>query len=305
MSDQANCRQCGKELSDSARFHGLCYDCWCARLRVLRGFYRPYVERLRTLLARRGIFTSPGTLAGLTETGRPLRPVRKAATSVIPLREDEYAVYLFRARGALFAFPDNGIGLRYVIPSADSVFMRQIAGLGQDANAHSSGSQCFLAAASDGIHVYALSDDGKIYHTNPSVPEPIPVSSRLELCREVWQSFFSDEQIRESAAWLNNRNGGIKNIDGDREYYDPTEKVFFWVSTDGNYYHGYDVSYLRLSKESVIDSSLRSELTLFRLWEKCKRGEIPLAAELEFAEEAPEDMAYDPPENFGYGFHYM
>ncbi len=304
MAGYENCKGCGKELSDRERAKGWCHDCWCSRIQEMRAFYQPYEKRLLAVLEEKGIHADPGTINGLDEMGRPLEAVRKTDTPMIHLRDNEYAVWLFRARDGLFAFPDNGIALRYVIPSADGEFMKKLDDLGLEEGSSWYKNHCFLAAVSNGRHVYALSDDGKIYHTNPWRPRPITMSSRLELHREVWRTFFSEEQIRESAAWLNGGRCGIVNVDGNTMYFDPGQKSFFRVCADGNLYHGYDVSYLRLSKEDAIDTLLR-RTRLFETWEKCRRGEIPMAAKLDLTEEAPKNKEYVPEENFGYGLHFM
>lgn len=308
VAGQKNCKRCGKEFTDGDRIHDYCRGCWCIHLQQLREFCRPYETRLLAVLEEKGIRADPGTVSGLDETGRPSEAVGETESPMSLLGESEHALRLLRVRDAVLAlaeigYPEDSLGLRCILPSADGGFMKRIGSLcGDDNGRLLRGKRRFLAAVSDGAHVYALSEDGMVYHTNPSIAGPIPVSSRLELHREIWRAFFTDEQLRASAAKLSDPQGGIMHIICEA-YFDTAQKMFFEVSAYGSYHDGYDVSYPRLTKEETIDRLLRNK-ALFQTWDQCRRGDVPMAAMVELAEEAPQDMEYVPQPHFGWGVHY-
>ena len=68
-------------------------------------------------------------------------------------------------------------------------------------------------------------------------------------------------------------SSGIVNVE-DATYYDPAAKMFFHVYTDGNYYHGYEVRYPRLSPKEVIQSHIRVHFSLNSFIDACQAGKI-------------------------------
>ena len=75
--------------------------------------------------------------------------------------------------------------------------------------------------------------------------------------------------------------------------------MFFSCLVDGNYYHGYDVSYPVLTKENALNLTRISNL--YTLHQELIKGIVPNSAVIEVLEEGPYIENYDPPERVGYG----
>ena len=76
----------------------------------------------------------------------------------------------------------------------------------------------------------------------------------LSLYIKTAEEYFSEKEIQDAITAF--CSSGIVNVE-DATYYDPAAKMFFHVYTDGNYYHGYEVRYPRLSPKEVIQSHIR------------------------------------------------
>ena len=294
------CPDCGTALSVYQRrsfFRGKCRDCWLKEIRRLRECYKPYQQELAAYLEKKGISLEKPFLDGLSETGRPLEQIAEQKDGLLPLRQGEYALYLFSARDGVFAFPDNGIGLRYIKPSPDREFMNTLESIESNHQ--------LLAAASDGRNVYVLDQYGTMYTTekkSPLAKKPVgekiidPLAHSLKIAKE----YFTEEQIQTIAKKV--CGSGIFEIDS-HTYYDPEAQKFFRVLTDGNSYHGYEVSYEQLTKEEVMDRLTRFHFSLFNVKEFCQSGHLPnlvLAYYLPWSE-----GPYTPPDNFGYGTEFI
>ena len=285
------CPECGRLLTICERrrfFNGLCRECWIRSIGSLRKEYAEYRGMLEYMTAQRGIRLEPPYTDGLDETGRPLQSIRtEEEADMLPLREGEYALYLMNAGDGIFAFPDNGIGLRYVRLPSD----RTMLSVDKRNNR-------LLAAGSDGKDLYILTDQGILISTNPELRENagpnIRVIDIMPFCRETAGKYFTEEQIDAAAAEFCRK--GISEI-SNSYYYDSDAKKFFYLLMDGNYYHGYDVSYANMKKEEVIAGQIRNPFFSIRNFiRECREGKIPI---LLILERLPwEDGPYTPPEEF-------
>lgn len=301
-------------------YRGKTRECWIQRLEEIRKRYQKYRAILEDHLKEQGIILKPAYTDGLDETGRPwgLRIIgKRGIEKMLPLRKDEYALYLFDVGDGVLAFPDNGIGLRYIHAPSDRNFCAPAGGMGS-----------LLAAGSDGKALYILdANDGKLYITESQkacgplggfrrrffrTEEPeekekqnhpagaVEAIDILSLYIKTAEEYFSEKEIQDAVTAF--CSSGIVNVE-DATYYDPAAKMFFHVYTDGNYYHGYEVRYPRLSPKEVIQSHVRVHFSLNSFIDACQAGKIPL---LVILSRLPyQDRPYRPPENFGYGKHFM
>lgn len=293
------CPECGKPLSVFERrnqYKGKCRDCWIKTIAELREKYREYQILLEDRLKEQGIVLNPTYTDGLDETGRPSHSIKNKEIDMLPLRDNEYALYLFNVGDGVFAFPDNGIGLRYIHAPSDRKFSKVAGDRGS-----------LLAAGTDGKAIYILTGKGKLYITNPDSSEDkddctegVQVIDLLSLCLKTAEDIFSEKQIEDAVAAFCSH--GIASVD-DEIYYDPAAQKFFRVAVDGNYYHGYDVDYLLMSKEEVITRHTRFDFSIDSFVDACRAGKIPMLvilSRLPFTE-----GPYSPPDNFGYGKHFV
>ena len=301
-----NCSECGGILLPwyQDKYRGMCKECWIKHIAKLRMRYGKYQDMLARWLAERGILLQPTYVEGLDNTGRPAFPVRDADVDMLPLRYNEYGVYLFEAGGGVLAFPDNGIGLRYIKAPSDKVVI-----------AANEITIRLLAAGSDGKYLYRLSDQGELYSTNEEF-EQFTVTAGdfsennkrkskqmidvVPYCQSLAKEYFTDKQIN---AAVSEFCKGISCCDKrNTVYYDAEAKKFFLVIVDGNYYHGYDVSYPLLSKEEAIRHEIKTWFSLYDFEEECIAGKIPLF--LILLHLPYEEGNYSPPDNFGCGIHF-
>lgn len=295
------CPGCEKRLSVYERrnqYRGKCRACWIKEIAILREKHRTYQTLLENYLKEQGVALIPAYTDGLDETGRPSYSVNDKKIDMLPLRDNEYALYLFNVRDGVFAFPDNGIGLRYInAPSSQSLW--KVAG------SHDT----LLAAGTDGIAIYLLTSEGKLFITNPDSSadngirntEGVQAIDLRSFCLKTAEAIFSEKQIEDAVnAFCSN---GIASVHR-AIYYDPEEQKFFLVRDDGNYYHGYDVDYLPMNKEEVITWYMDSYAFSVKCFvDACQAGEIPMLvilSRLPFTE-----GPYSPPYNFGYGEHFV
>ncbi|MGN0157816.1 MAG: ATP-binding protein [Brotaphodocola sp.] len=294
------CPECGKPLSVFERrnqYKGKCRDCWIKTIAKLREKYREYQILLEYQLKEQGIALNPTYTDGLDETGRPSHSIKNKKIDMLPLRDNEYALYLFDVGDGVFAFPDNGIGLRYINAPSNQNFCEV-----------SGSHDRLLAAGTDGEAIYLLTGKGKLFITNPDISEDknnnntggVQLIDLLSLCLKTAEDIFSEKQIEDAVTAFCSH--GIVSVD-DKIYYDPAAQKFFRVAVDGNYYHGYDVDYLLMSKEEVITWHTRFHFSIDSFVDACRAGEIPMLvilSRLPF-KEGP----YSPPDNFGYGVHFV
>ncbi len=295
------CPECGKPLSVFQlrnQYKGQCRDCWIQTITKLRKKYREYQILLKNQLKEQGILLNPTYTEGLDETGRPAHfTVREnQKTDMLPLRDDEYALYLFKVGDGIFAFPDNGIGLRYIHASSEQNF-------GKPAG----GNDRLLAAGTDGKAIYILTGEGKIYITKPAGrkkkddgTEVVQAIDLLPFCLKTAEDIFSEGQIEDAVKAFCSRK--IVSVQ-DTIYYDSKAQKFFRVDTDSNYYHDCEVNYFLMHKEEVIARHTRFHFSIDHFVDTCRSGKVPLLVILSRLPER--EGPYRPPKNFGYGVHFV
>ena len=310
------CNNCGTPLTlyeSQNHYTGLCRDCWIKTLSKLRAKYSAYMPLLEDILREKEITLKPSFTDGLDDTGRPMGSIKDQNLRVLPLRDNEYALYCFHAGDGILAFPNNGIGLRYVkAPSSPKLL--------EAADV----SEYLLAAGSDGNDIYVLTGKGDLYSSNSAVlrnrspsenaertdrilgkkrsPDlkPVHVIDPLSFCLQESKKYFTEEQAEERAKEF--AMSGIRAIN-DNTYYDPDAQKFFKVQTDGNYYHGYDVYYPLMSRDEVMQEHVRFHFSIDQFIDLCREGKMPMLlilSKLPYTE-----GPYSPPDNFGYGTHFV
>lgn len=310
------CRDCGRPITlfeYRNQFRGTCRECWLKKLPSLRKKYSRYRLLLEDILHEKGVRLEPMYTDGLDETGRPDHSIKDLGLRLLPLRDNEYALYLFRAGNGVLAFPDNGINLRYIKAPSSEIILEA-----------ADVSDSLLAAGSDGKDVYVLTGKGELFSSNENIlkgERPGSYSASIDrllgkkrrdklkpvqmivpelFCLKKAGEYFTEEQIKEAVAGFCSH--GITAVNSNT-YYDPEAKKFFMVLADGNYYHGYDVSYLQVSRNEVMDECVRYHFSIDQFIDQCEAGTIPL---LVILSKLPwEEGPYDPPENFGYGVHFV
>ena len=312
---KAPCRDCGRSITyyeSRNQFRGRCRECWLKMLSFLRDKYGRYRLLLEDILREKGIKLEPMYTDGLDETGRPSHSIKDLRLNLLPLRDNEYALYLFHAGDGVLAFPDNGINLRYIKAPLSKRILEA-----------ADVSESLLAGGSDGKHIYVLTGKGELYSSNKEVLngeqpssyskaidqllgkkrsddlKPVQIIFPVSFCLSKAGDYFSEERIKAAAAEFCSH--GITAVNSDT-YYDPHAKKFFKVLTDGNYYHGYEVSYLQISRSEVMDECVRYHFSIDQFIDLCEAGTIPMLVILSRLPwvEGP----YDPPESFGQGVHF-
>ena len=143
---------------------------------------------------------------------------------------------------------------------------------------------------------------------NSSFPRLKPIDAFLdeepildEDCLKLAGSYFTEEEVQEAVDAF--CSGGIRSVDGGNIYYDPEARKFFQVLVDGNYYHGYDVDYSVMTKEEVIRWCTRFHFSVDGFTDCCRKKQVPM---LVIIKSLPfEEGPYSPPDNFGYGVHFV
>lgn len=291
------CVRCGKPISLYERGHsgraGHCEACWLLNMREKRDMFGQYDAMLTGYLAGRGIAARGTDTDRLNEAGQPdgYRAGEERDHGLIRLRQNEYAIGAFRCRGGWFAIPERGSLLRYLKPSPDGALMERLASI----------QGTILAAATAGDDVFILTEKGMIASTDAGV-DGARLFAPAERIGEMAARYFTEDEIEARVRRF--MDGSIQPIPaGMATYYDTKAKVFFTVLADGNYYHGYDVSYPVRSKEAVLVWMTRFASVIGEE-AGCRRGEIPMIEIVRRLEEVP-NAHYQPPENFGYGVHFM
>lgn len=294
------CPECKKPLSYFERrnqYNGMCRDCWVKVIAKQREKYREYQNFLEEYLREQGVMLNPSDTDGLDETGRPSDSVKDKKIDILPLRDNEYALYLFEAGEGIFAFPSHGIGLRYIkAPSRQKFY--GVAG----------GHNRMLAAGTDGRVIYILTDKGKLFMTRSDSPEndngdhteSVQAIDVYDFCMKTAEDTLSEKQIEDAVTDF--CSNGIACVN-DSIYYDPAAKKFFRVLVDGNYYHGYDVDYMVQSKKAVMESLVRYHFSIDGFVDACRAGEVPMLVIL--SRLSYEEGPYSPPDHFGYGKHFI
>ena len=239
-------------------------------------------------MKEQGIKVQKSIFDEIDEIGRHYKLMKERQVDAAPFEEKEFVLYSIKVRDAEIAFPSNGIGIRIMIPSKDKAFMDSL-------DKRSTG---ILAIASDGEEYYILDDMGEIDSSNP-IWDKKKMFDTVKYCLDQADKYFTKEEIRRRV--LTDYNNGI--IRFRSFYYDANYKKFFVVSVDGNYYHGYDVSYHNITKSQAIHMETDFHLSIDDFVDECRRGEIPtlvILNELSYVE-----GDYTPPYNFGYGTEFI
>lgn len=263
---------------------------WIKHLNEVRQFYRRYEIMLSEYLKKNNIAVERNFTTGLDKTGRPKFFVENKNIGMIYLRDDECCIFVFKARGGLFAMPNNGIGLRYLVPSHSPEINDFLASEGDNV----------LSVVSDGDNCYILKDNGHISSTNKDL-DGVLVFYTLEQCKKIVKEYFTEEQIQRAVDSILNEKIPLLSY---KHYYDTKEKVFFSVCVEGNCYHGYEVTYLCESKEKLMGNLLKYHFTMREFEEECHMGNIPILIIVERLEDSKK-KDYQPPENFGYGTYFV
>ena len=294
------CARCGKMTPYKTMIRKLCPDCWLQEIEGRRSFYRYYGKMLEMALKERGIDVLPEVLDGITVDGKAVKPViHYPWLNTIPLRHNnqslrERALYTVPCRGGMFAMPDNGIALRYLSVPATLGFQKWVKDYLNDAP------RSYLAAIrSDGQELYIAEQNGEVWSSTPGFEPFILFDIQAEVRRIC--SLLPEEKIQAAA---DRYQTGIHHF--DHFYYDGDHKKFFEVLTDGNYYHGYDVSYRTVSKAGLLSQwPVLNYSGFYDLYVQCLAGKIPLFAIVERLEEDETLTDYQPPEGTGCGIDWV
>ena len=221
-------------------------ECWIQRLEEIRKRYQKYRAILEDHLKEQGIILKPAYTDGLDETGRPrgLRIIgKRGIEKMLPLRKDEYALYLFDVGDGVLAFPDNGIGLRYIHAPSDRNFCAPAGGMaglllrriGRKSALHSgcerwkayiteSQKACGPLGGFRRRFFRTEEPEGKEKQNHPAgAVEAIDILSLLHKSAE---EYFSEKEIQDAVTAF--CSSGIVNVE-DATYYDPAAKMFFHV----------------------------------------------------------------------------
>lgn len=186
------CHQCNAPF-DLNYTGGLCLDCWQKEYSLKKAFYSSYTVRLRNELHNSGIEVLDESTKGVLESGEPVCKVKRCADiDTIPLRENERALFTVSCRDSVFAFPDSGIGLRYLsIAPEDCEWARKI-----DAK------ESIMSICSDGRELYYLTEQGIIQSSSPEWnPKTLfdPIQECRTCCKSISGGSNSKTPPRETA----------------------------------------------------------------------------------------------------------
>jgi len=245
--EAVECAKCGINVPYLEIKSNLCSDCWEKRLEELRKFYGRYHQRLKESLEQKGIIVADKSTEHLDKYGRPLKPVITDGGNCLPLRDDtkgfyggdECAIFTVEARDAVFAIPDNGIGLRYLEAAFDKWFMD---------DAYSIASSTFLALASDGKDIYTLDDQGMVRSTKSDFKQ-YNLFNILNELRRIASVHFTIKDIDEAVKAF--RDGSKTDVTSD-VYYDYKQKVFIEKRYTGSSHDGVMEEYAVISKDALL-----------------------------------------------------
>ena len=265
------CKGCGKESPAHSSYAGFCEECRKKELIGLRERYLKYRDLLCGYLQKQGIQLTPATTEGLNEIGRPAVTVKEERhDGFLPLGERQSAIYLFQAADGVMAFPDNGVGLRYIQPPS-AHWMNEKA----DRNR-------LLAAGSDGKELYFFTEKGEILSTDAAWEKRLMYDLNAG-CPEIVQQYFSQEEIRAAEEKF------CRNTFEDRyvliyespyssfemTFYDTSAKKFFIVSAFGSYHDGYEGVARQVSKEEALSRCIMLPFSLDAFIKECEEGIVP------------------------------
>ena len=290
------CKECGKTIPYLEMKNHLCADCWMKQLSKLRDFHGTYHARLSGSLNEKGISVSPVSTEYVDASGRAVFPIIPSSTDCLPLRKnkhgldsgDECAVFTLKVRDAVFAFPDNGIAIRYLKASTDKSFMD---------HAYSLERSDILALASDGNDLFVLNDTGAVLSTRQGW-ETYQLFDVIEEVRGITSHYFDESEIS-AAVSLYERGveASITSSGRDKITYDCIQKAFIEHSYCGNSHEGIECVYSERSRQAVLDHLIRYHFSLREIVFSAQNGTVPL---LSIAERLPvhdEDVKIHVPES--------
>ncbi len=286
------CKQCGKTIPYLEMKKHLCTECWIKQLSEFRNFYGEYHSRLSKVLSEKGISVSPVSTECVDASGRATFPVVVFPTDCIPLRKnvhgnadrDECAVFTVKARDAIFALPDNGIGIRYLKASIDKSFMDE---------AYSLDRSHVLALASDGNDLFILNNSGSVLSTKQDW-ENYQLFDVEEEVRGITSHYFNESEISVAVSLYEQ---GIKEEITDKITYDYKQKAFIKYYDYGNSHEGIERVYSEMSRQAVLRHLTKYHCNLREIVFSAQRGTIPLLSIVEQLSVHDKDTKVNVPES--------
>lgn len=263
-----------------------------AELKNLRNFYSPYEEMLANKLREENIELLPNSIKYINADGRPVFPTsQKYIFDLVPLRPNEYVLYAIKAKGVgVYAFPDNGIGLRYLKLGTNIHRMKSLKKFSNKG---------ILAAVSDGSNIYALTEEGKVIHNNFNLTEEIRIFDKVEFCESIWKQNIDISTVEEYIK--TNYKDDVIDLDkgNDCYYYDTEKRTFFWHIERGGYHDPIEMTNIRLTKRQMLERLVNTpQFNIKKYSEACKSGEISMFAVACLLEEDKTLADYQPPKRF-------
>lgn len=286
------CKECGKMIPYLEMKNHLCTDCWMKQLSKLRDFHGAYHTRLLNSLMEKGISVSPVSSKYVDVSGRAVFPVIPSSTDCPPLRKnehgfdsgDECAVFTVKARDAVFALPDNGIGIRYLKAGIDKSFMD---------NAYSLGRSHILALASDGKDLFVLNDNGSVLSTKQDW-ETYQLFDIIEEVRRITYHYFDESEV---SAAVNLYERGVKSSITDKITYDCVQDAFIECYDCGSAHDGIERVYSEMSRQAVLQHLTRYHFNLREIVFSAQSGTIPLLSIVEQLTVHDKDTKVNVPES--------
>lgn len=300
VDKKPKCRTCNTTYTEDFTA-GLCISRWKKDYNSKKVFYFPYKKRLDAALNEMGIRTIELSLKEIRTYGSPKTQVIEYDwMEGIHLRKGERALYTISCRNCTFGFPSNGIGIRYLHVSTNKH--------NQEWARKVHFSDVILAITSDNEELYWLTEKGVIKSTKDDWNET-RLFYKVDECRKIC-AYISHESINlhisrlEAVSQYNKY--GIFSLFNDT-FYDANAKVAFTVFADGNYYHGYDVSYITNTKKDLLENLVSSYGygNLYNISKKCSSGQIPTFAVADILDIDESKKDYNPPINVGFGSIYV
>ncbi len=262
------------------------------KLNNLRNFYRPFEEMLVNKLREEDIEPVSNSIKHINAEGKPVFPIwQKYIHGLVPLRTNEYVLYTIKAKGTgVYAFPDNGIGLRYL---KLGININRIKSLKKFDN------KGILAAVSDGNNIYVLTEEGKVIHNNCNLTEEIKIFDKVEYCESIWKQNIESSAVEEYIKA--NSNDDVIDLDkgNDCYYYDTEKRAFFWHIERGGYHDPIEMTNIRLTKRQMLERLVNTpQFKIKKYIEACRGGEITMFAVACLLEEDATLVEYQPPKRF-------
>lgn len=286
------CKECGKMIPYLEMKNHLCTDCWMKQLSKLRDFHGTYHTRLLNSLMEKGISVSPVSSKYADVSGRAVFPVIPSSTDCLPLRKnedgfvsgDECAIFTVKARDAVFALPDNGIGIRYLKASIDKSFMD---------HAYSLERGYILALASDGKDLFVLNDNGSVLSTKQDW-ETYQLFDIIEEVRRITYHYFDESEV---SAAVNLYERGVKSSITAKTTYDCVQDAFIEYYDCGSAHDGIERVYSEISRNDVLHKLISYHFNLREIVFSAQSGTIPLLSIVEQLTVHDKDTKVNVPES--------